>query len=255
MPVLSLRDTLCVERRRNTGNTHYQSLHVLGETDLGGAHQGGLSGGGVISGTVSYTHTHTHAYIHTGDSGPSRGMSRVQSPGPQAWLQKEAAPGGGDVPLTLTASVPHLGVFLIPFNEPHVSPEQEAPWLRPPFCIPACFCFCLSLCLFLPSSILLWLPTQPYSPLFPPTLPLGARGLGNRAAHTSRSHCSTICFCLHLVGRRQERTKRLMRHCAAGLPRERQVAGGRASHGDRELIRSSLTGGKSEISSSPTVNN
>lgn len=40
-----------------------------------------------------------------------------------------------------------------------------------------------------------------------------------------------------------------MRRCEQGT-----AAGGRRL-GDRELIRSSLTGGKSEISSSPTVNN
>lgn len=156
-------------------------------------------------------------------------MSRVQSWCSQAWLLQEAEPGDGECPSNSDSSVPHLGALPIPFNEPHVSLEQEAiPWPSP---LP---CPCPFLSLFVPLSPFLDysrappLPTTtPFPSLFP-TLPPGAQGLGSGVAHTSRSHCLTICFCLHLVGRRQERSERLMRHCAAGLLRGR-AGGGQAS--------------------------
>lgn len=85
----------------------------------------------------------------------------------------------GNVPPTPTASVPYLGAYLILFNEPPVSPEQEAvPWPRPPPRIPAYFCFYLSLCLS-PPGFLLGSSPAPFPSLFPHSSP-GSSGAGER---------------------------------------------------------------------------
>lgn len=223
---------------------------------LSGPALSGDWGSGLQANVASSVFPQTHIYTHTHVLVPQVPQGRCPRSSLRAHglgCHERLDPGMVNVPRTLTASVPHLGALPIPPNEPLVSPQQEAAPLPSPLpvALPAAVSVSVSLCL--SPSIPLGSPL-PRSPLFPPQLPRELGGLGNRAAHTSRSHCSTICFCLHLVGRRQERSKRLMRHCAVGLPR-RRAAGGRASRGDRELIRSSLTGGKSEISSSPTVNN
>lgn len=152
--------------------------------------------------------THTHTLVPWVPQG--------RCPGSSLWprgldCHMRLDKGMVTVPPTLTAGVAHLEALPITFNEPHVSPGKkwylgQVPSPRP--------CLSLSLYLLLPSSVPLRLsPTPPA--LFSLTIPPGARGLGNGAVHTSRSHCSTICFCLHPVGRRQERSKGLMRHCAA----------------------------------------
>lgn len=216
--------------------------------DLSGPALSGDWGSGLQASVASSVLPQTHTYAHTSWC---LGSLKGDVKGPVSGPVGLADLGMTNVPPTLTASMPHLGALPIPFNEPLVSSQQEADLWQVPCPGPACS-VSISLCASLPRF--LWAPPPPHSPLFPPRFPRELGGLGDRAAHTSWSHCSTICFCLHLVGRRQERSKRLMRHCAAGLPR-RRAAGRRASRGDRELIRSSLTGGKSEISSSPTVNN
>lgn len=156
-------------------------------------------------------------------------MSRVQSWCSQAWLLQEAEPGDGECPSNSDSSVPHWERF-----QSHLM-NLMSPWSKKQYLgqvLSPCPCPFLSLFVplspFLDSSRAPPLPTTtPFPSLFP-TLPPGAQGLGSGVAHTSRSHCLTICFCLHLVGRRQERSERLMRHCAAGLLRGR-AGGGQAS--------------------------
>lgn len=170
-----------------------------------------------------------HTYIHTHVLVPQVPQGRCPRSSLQAHglgCHKRLDLGMVNVPRTLTASVPHLGALPIRPNEPLVSPQQEAAPLPSslPVALPAAVSVSVSLCASLPPF--LWALPYPRSPLFPPRLPRELGGLGNWAAHTSRSHCSTICFCLHLVGRRQERSKRLMRHCR-GITA--LASGGRAS--------------------------
>lgn len=76
-----------------------------------------------------------------------------------------------NIPPTLTASVPHLGALLILFNEPHVSPEQEAlPWPRPlPTSLPVSVSVCLSV--FVPLSPFLDSSRAPRPTPFPSLSP------------------------------------------------------------------------------------
>lgn len=159
---------------------------------------------------------------YTGASVPWRESSRVSLWAHGLGCRRRLDRLMVNVPPTLTAGAPYLGALPIPLMN-LMSPEREAaPWPRPPrLSLPApastFLCASFSLPCFLSGS-----PPTPV-PSLSLTAPPGALGLGDGAAHTSRSHCSTICFCLHLVGRRQERSERLMRHC------ERAAAGGRAS--------------------------
>lgn len=109
----------------------------------------------------------------------------------------------------LTASVLYLGVCpTLRFNEPQVSQgaRSSAP-AKPHLPLPLPF--------LIPESS----GTLPYPGCPSPDAPWGARGLRNRGCCTSESYCSTIWFCPHLVGRRQERSERLMRRCERGLQR------------------------------------
>jgi hypothetical protein len=78
-----------------------------------------------------------------GASGPSWEMSRVQSLAYGLGCHKKLDWMMANVPPTLTAGVLYLGVHPTPFNEPHVSREQEAvPWPRPHPITPASAFLC-----------------------------------------------------------------------------------------------------------------
>ena len=115
-----------------------------------------------------HTHTHTHTCWCLGSL-----KGDVQ--GPVSGPVGLADLGMMNVPPALTASVPHLGALPIPFNEPLVSPQQEAAPLpsAPPVALPA-----LSPSLFVPLSLdSSGLSPTPF-PSLPPAGPPGAWGAG-----------------------------------------------------------------------------
>lgn len=148
-----------------------------------------------------------HTYIHTHVLVPQVPQGRCPRSSLRAHglgCHERLDLGMGNVPRTLTGSIPHLGALPIPPNEPLVSPQQEAAPLPSPLpvALPAAVSVSVSLCASLPPF--LWALPHPVPLSSPRDSPgsLGGWGAGQHIQAGAIVRQSVFVFILLAGGRR-----------------------------------------------------